>query len=669
MLEFKSVDEIRQPTKTKEDINTNTILDKSNSIRTYLNILKTSKINDLKWRIPDDNYVQLVWSLNILNDQYTQKVNVIEAKLDQIQDKENEEYKALLETLNQYLESTKQQLNKLNIQWDDLDMEKIDNEIGMENAKASLYEKLSINQLTYENWWLKQFMKWIVDWLITDNIELYFKIKQDWFDFIIDVLKQIFSWDWICAIAEWMKVSITDLFSWDPYKTWKSAIELWLVWVGSWIWISLSKRAWKAAIKAAWESAIKAWWKNMKSTALNWVWNVLVAPSKWVDAIVDATKSVWRSVWEIHWKAVKTVSKNREDFKVTDFGKSLQAQGWYVSLQMIEDGFMLPKKSYEFSQTLIKRWIYEVKVRHADLYNRWADFLSEFSSKHSDTFIGKKLQSKWYTELFEKTADKDILKLNNSVNVDNLTYLSQLERWVELSAEQISRLKQEIIDKVEWMGIKDLDLKADTYTKYLLESLGYRDMYTLKHSLKTSMYAKIIGKANDYSPQQVKELERSMLLHDMGKIWTPNSVLHKNWKLNDDEFLHMKNHASWTNEILHDMPFIDKNNSSVLDWASQHHEKFNGTWYPNKLSWNEINEYARIANVADSFDAMSSYREYNIVKSFKQSLKELDDYSKISFDPEFIDKFKDQMNEFRMFRVEAAARRIRNQVSQKQSNI
>ena len=48
MLEFKSVDEIRQPTKTKEDINTNTILDKSNSIRTYLNILKTSKINDLQ---------------------------------------------------------------------------------------------------------------------------------------------------------------------------------------------------------------------------------------------------------------------------------------------------------------------------------------------------------------------------------------------------------------------------------------------------------------------------------------------------------------------------------------------------------------------------------------------------------------------------------------------
>ncbi|MEF2174916.1 MAG: HD domain-containing phosphohydrolase, partial [Candidatus Absconditabacteria bacterium] len=172
-----------------------------------------------------------------------------------------------------------------------------------------------------------------------------------------------------------------------------------------------------------------------------------------------------------------------------------------------------------------------------------------------------------------------------------------------------------------------------------------------------------------YTPQQVKELERSMLLHDMGKIGTPNSVLHKNGKLNDDEFTHMRNHASGTNEILHDMPFIDKNNSSVLDGASQHHEKYNGTGYPNKLSGNEINEYARIANVADSFDAMSSYRVYHDPISYIDSLNELIKSKVSHFDPVFVDDFISVINEFRMFRVEAAARRIRNQVSKKQRNI
>jgi len=125
------------------------------------------------------------------------------------------------------------------------------------------------------------------------------------------------------------------------------------------------------------------------------------------------------------------------------------------------------------------------------------------------------------------------------------------------------------------------------------------------------------------------------LLHDVGKIGTPPSVLDKPGKLDANEMSVMRDHVRTGVRILEPIPGFRE----ALPIVSQHHEWFNGKGYPEGLAGNEISLYARIFAVADCYDALTSDRPYRKGLPAEQTVSMLREKSGIQFDPDVIDAF------------------------------
>ncbi|MBQ8167741.1 MAG: response regulator [Lachnospiraceae bacterium] len=160
------------------------------------------------------------------------------------------------------------------------------------------------------------------------------------------------------------------------------------------------------------------------------------------------------------------------------------------------------------------------------------------------------------------------------------------------------RLEQETNEKVEDMNRKII--------KALARTIDAKDRYTNGHSLRVAEYSKEIARRMNKSPKEQEIIYYAGLLHDVGKIRIPVEVINKPGKLSDEEFEQIKIHPVTSYHIVKDI-FDDP---SVKNGAKFHHERYDGTGYPNGLRGDNIPEVARIIGVADSYDAMASNRSY-----------------------------------------------------------
>jgi HD-GYP domain-containing protein (c-di-GMP phosphodiesterase class II) len=176
--------------------------------------------------------------------------------------------------------------------------------------------------------------------------------------------------------------------------------------------------------------------------------------------------------------------------------------------------------------------------------------------------------------------------------------------------------------------------------KGLLSTISAKDKYTHAHSERVSSYAVMIGKAMNLSLDEISVLEYAGLLHDIGKIEIPKTVLNKKDCLTDDEKIIIRQHPVFSENILEPLEDID----NLIDYVRHHHEKLNGSGYPDGLSGTEISLGARILCVADSFDAMISERPYSRRKTTEEAIMELKQYSGTQFDPEIVAIFSAAMN-------------------------
>jgi diguanylate cyclase (GGDEF)-like protein/putative nucleotidyltransferase with HDIG domain len=179
-------------------------------------------------------------------------------------------------------------------------------------------------------------------------------------------------------------------------------------------------------------------------------------------------------------------------------------------------------------------------------------------------------------------------------------------------------------------GINDLKVKFKelssrmraTYvesTTALLRAVDAKDHYTYQHSQNVSKYAVEIGKALKLPDEDVDVLKYAGLLHDIGKIGVDESVLVKKAALSPDEFELLKKHPVIGVNILKDVQFLEKELPVIL----HHHERFDGNGYPQGLHEREIPLGARILAVADSFDAMTTDREFKRKLSMDEAVEEL----------------------------------------------
>jgi response regulator RpfG family c-di-GMP phosphodiesterase len=168
-----------------------------------------------------------------------------------------------------------------------------------------------------------------------------------------------------------------------------------------------------------------------------------------------------------------------------------------------------------------------------------------------------------------------------------------------------------------------------------VETIEARDPYTKQHSASVSGYAMSIAREKGCSQEEIAKLDISGNLHDIGKIGIPDSILLKPGKLTDDEF-----------EIIKKHPVIGSNIIGHLGmWTDEqgiirhHHERFDGTGYPDRLKGKEIPFLARILSVADVYDALTTDRSYRHRMSKKVAAEMIKENSGTQFDPEIVDIF------------------------------
>jgi putative nucleotidyltransferase with HDIG domain len=171
----------------------------------------------------------------------------------------------------------------------------------------------------------------------------------------------------------------------------------------------------------------------------------------------------------------------------------------------------------------------------------------------------------------------------------------------------------------------------------LVSTVEAKDPYTYGHSRKVNTYAVALAEAIGLSPDEVSRVSTAALLHDIGKIGVPDKVLNKKGKLNREDWEAIKSHPKLGATIVGNIPNLVPCVSSIL----HHHERWDGTGYPEGLKGEEISIEARILTVADSYEAMSSARPYRPALCSEVVLEELRNGAGSQFDPELIKVFID----------------------------
>jgi putative nucleotidyltransferase with HDIG domain len=170
----------------------------------------------------------------------------------------------------------------------------------------------------------------------------------------------------------------------------------------------------------------------------------------------------------------------------------------------------------------------------------------------------------------------------------------------------------------------------------LAGAVDKRDPYTSKHSHRVKQIAVDIGREMRVSESELEALEWGGLLHDVGKIGVPDSVLLKQERLTREERMVMNAHPVLGAEIIAPVTKL----APELPIIRHHHEWYNGSGYPDRLIGDEIPKLARILHVADAFEAMTAQRPYRMTPlTPEQALAELRKFAGIQFDPTVVDAF------------------------------
>ncbi len=175
----------------------------------------------------------------------------------------------------------------------------------------------------------------------------------------------------------------------------------------------------------------------------------------------------------------------------------------------------------------------------------------------------------------------------------------------------------------------------------LAKTIDAKDAYTNGHSERVAAYSREIAKRYGYDEDRQEEIYMMGLLHDVGKIGVPDTVINKPGKLTDEEYAQIKRHPVEGAKILETITEMPK----LVTGARWHHERFDGRGYPDGLKGEEIPEEARIIAVADAYDAMTSNRSYRGIIPQDHVRSEIEKGMETQFDPRFAGIMLDMISE------------------------
>ena len=234
--------------------------------------------------------------------------------------------------------------------------------------------------------------------------------------------------------------------------------------------------------------------------------------------------------------------------------------------------------------------------------------------------------------LYHKSALFEIDYANRlNEEVDKQTEVAREQSRIATEQSKIateqSRIATERANQLEILSVEMVETLART--------IDAKDRYTNGHSFRVSEYSVALARKLGWSEEEVQELEREALLHDIGKIGVPDAVLNQPGRLTDEEFEVIKSHTTVGRTILEGLDGMEK----TAEVAAYHHERFDGRGYPEGRKGKDIPKHARIISIADSYDAMHSDRVYRKALPDDVIREELKKGSGTQFDPDYLPAF------------------------------
>jgi response regulator RpfG family c-di-GMP phosphodiesterase len=185
--------------------------------------------------------------------------------------------------------------------------------------------------------------------------------------------------------------------------------------------------------------------------------------------------------------------------------------------------------------------------------------------------------------------------------------------------------------------LKSIEIEKSYFRtmKALATAVEEKDRYTRGHSERVKTYAVEIASRLGLSSETISTIEYACVLHDIGKIGIPDAIIHKDQDLTDEEYKQVMEHPAKGENIIRVIPFLEPARPIVR----HHHERFDGTGYPDRMTGNEIELGARIIAIADTYDAMTTERPYRGPFGKDHAISELKEQKGKQFDPELVDIF------------------------------
>ena len=215
--------------------------------------------------------------------------------------------------------------------------------------------------------------------------------------------------------------------------------------------------------------------------------------------------------------------------------------------------------------------------------------------------------------------------------------LLQLRQQGESVKERARSLEQRVLQ-----GVQEIEQRERETLYRLARAIEYRDAGTGIHLLRMAHYAEVLAETLGMGDEEVAVLTSAAPLHDIGKIGIPDAVLQKKGGLTEEEFAVMRRHPLIGHDILRDSQsrFVQMGATIAL----RHHERWDGSGYPDGLEGEEIPLPARIVAVADVFDALTSERPYKHAWPVEEALAYLQTHRGTLFDPACVDALLDQQS-------------------------
>lgn len=262
-----------------------------------------------------------------------------------------------------------------------------------------------------------------------------------------------------------------------------------------------------------------------------------------------------------------------------------------LKISEIKLGMVLNSDLYDDNDVLLIGAGTEITSSHIDFLKRKS--IDEVSIKNEDTFA--------QSSHVQKPGFHD-----DTLDVEE-KYRTTVKKFKSIYTEfKLGRVPiyQEIDDAIE--PLYESILNDDLFTRKIWQIHAYDD-YTFDHSVRVSMISGLLAKWCGLNDLQIKDAALAGLLHDIGKCNIPDQILNKPSTLTLEEFKVMKTHAILGYILIKDIPNISYD---VLLGVMQHHERVDGSGYPNGIKGNEINYLAKIVAVADVYCAMTQDRVY-----------------------------------------------------------